>query len=493
MTFSDDDLSGRPTAKVPERGERIRLGEPFLRIFGEGLSMVYPLPRSGSLVIGRGKTSDLRIDDASISRQHATLHVGPTLELEDLESANGTWVGHIQLAPRQRVTVHPGDVIELGTVMIVIQPGDSASAPRRVLPDAPAWTRKEEEPSAPKVARASVVVADPAMQQLYRLVDRVASSDISVLLLGETGAGKEVMAEAIHARSPRARQPLLRLNCAALSETLLESELFGHEKGAFTGADKSKPGLLETAEGGTVFLDEIGEMPAALQAKLLRVLEERMVTRVGGLRPKPIDVRFISATHRDLGSESSRGRFRQDLFFRLNGISLVIPPLRERPGEIEALARAFLAAGRAPGAPEPTLSPAAVAALRAHPWPGNVRELRNVMGRALVLSGGGTIEPEHLKLEPPRPSAAPVSASTPESTPAPQPAAAPQPAPAPAGNTGQPLSAAIDALEKQRILDALERCAGNQSRAAKMLGISRGTLLSRLDAFGIPRPRKPQS
>jgi len=478
MSPSDDDLSARPTAKVPERGERIRPGEPFLRIFGEGISMVYPLPRSGSLVIGRGKTADLRIDDASISRQHATLHVGTSLELEDLESANGTWVGHTRLVPRERMAVHPGDVIELGTVMIVIQPGDSASAPRRMLPEPPAWLRPEEEPSLPKGARASVVVVDPAMQQLYRLVERVAASDISVLLLGETGSGKEVMAEAIHSRSPRASKPLLRLNCAALSESLLESELFGHEKGAFTGADKSKPGLLETAEGGTVFLDEIGEMPAPLQAKLLRVLEERMVTRVGGLRPKPIDVRFISATHRDLGAESSRGRFRQDLFFRLNGISLVIPPLRERPSEIEALARAFLAAGLAPGAPEPTLSPAAVAALKAHPWPGNVRELRNVMGRAMVLSGGGTIEPEHLNLEPPRPA--------PRLEPAP--AAAPSQAAAmPEG----PLSQAIDALEKQRILDALERCAGNQSRAAKMLGISRGTLLARLDAFGIPRPRKP--
>jgi two-component system response regulator AtoC len=479
MSPSDDDLSGRPTARVPGRDERIRPGEPFLRIFGEGLSLVYPLPRSGSLVIGRGKTSDLRIDDASISRQHATLHVGTSLELEDLDSANGTWVGHQRLVPRERRAVHPGDVIELGTVLLVLQPGDSGSASRRVLPDAPAWTQ-EEEASPPKATRAAVVVADPAMQQLYRLVDRVAASDISVLLLGETGVGKEVMAEALHARSPRASKPLLRLNCAALSESLLESELFGHEKGAFTGADKSKPGLLETAEGGTVFLDEIGEMPASLQAKLLRVLEERMVTRVGALRPKPIDVRFISATHKDLGGESSRGRFRQDLFFRLNGISLVIPPLRERPSEIEALAGAFLAASRAPGAPEPTLSPEAVAALKAHPWPGNIRELRNVMGRALVHSGGEAIQPEHLHLEAPRPAS--------QAGPAPT-ASAPAPAPLPEG----PLSQAIDALEKQRILDALERCAGNQSRAAKMLGISRGTLLSRLDAFGIPRPRKPQS
>ena len=163
MTPSDDDLSGRPTAKVPERGERIRPGEPFLRIFGEGLAIVYPLPRSGTLVIGRGKTSDVRIDDASISRQHAALHVGPTLELEDLESANGTWVGHTRLVPRQRVVVHPGDVIEVGTVMAVIQPGGSASAPRRVLPDAPTWKRQEEEPSLPKGARAPVVVVDPAM------------------------------------------------------------------------------------------------------------------------------------------------------------------------------------------------------------------------------------------------------------------------------------------------------------------------------------------
>jgi DNA-binding NtrC family response regulator len=480
MTPVDDDLSGRPTAKVPERSERIRPGEPFLRIFGEGLSIVYPLPGSGSLVIGRGKSADLRIDDASISRQHATLHVGAALELEDLESANGTFVGRKRLSPRQRVAVHPGDVIELGAVMIVIQPGDSASAPRQALSEAPAWSHEEEEEApAARGPRPAVVIEDPAMQQLYRLVDRVAASDISVLLLGETGAGKEVMAEAIHSRSPRASKPLLRLNCAALAESLLESELFGYEKGAFAGADQTKPGLLETAEGGTVLFDEIGEMPAALQAKLLRVLEERMVTRVGGLRPRPIDVRFISATHRDLGAEASRGRFRQDLFFRLNGISLVIPPLRERPAEIEALARSFLAAARAPGAPEPTLSPAAVAALKAHPWPGNVRELRNVMGRALVLSGGGTIEPEHLKLESPRPA------------PQPEPVSSPTPAPAPA-QAGS-LSEAIDALEKQRILDALERCAGNQSRAAKMLGISRGTLLSRLDAFGIPRPRKPQS
>src|SRR6185503_6105666 len=182
---------------------------------------------------------------------------------------------------------------------------------------------------------------DEGMPQLHRLVERIARGTINVLILGETGAGKEVLAERVQRLSPRARWPFLRLNCAALSETLLESELFGHERGAFTGAVTAKPGLLETAEGGTVFLDEAGELPMSIQVKLLRVIEERQVLRVGGLKPRPIDVRFIAATNRDLEVEVARGAFRQDLFFRLNGVTLVVPPLRDRVSEIEALARLF--------------------------------------------------------------------------------------------------------------------------------------------------------
>ncbi len=211
-------------------------------------------------------------------------------------------------------------------------------APEELIAKACAAVRDNEEaPSGPPV-----VVPDGTMQKLYKLVKRIAASPISVLLLGETGVGKEVMAETIHKESPRAPKALLRLNCAALSEQLLESELFGHERGAFTGAVTAKPGLLETAHGGTVFLDELGEMPLSTQAKLLRVLEDRQVQRVGSLKPKPIDVRFVAATNRDLEAEIAAGRFRQDLYFRLNGIAVTIPPLRERADEIERLASAFI-------------------------------------------------------------------------------------------------------------------------------------------------------
>jgi transcriptional regulator of acetoin/glycerol metabolism len=196
-------------------------------------------------------------------------------------------------------------------------------------------------PSAP--AAGGPVSVDPVIKQLDKLVDRLAAGTINVLLLGETGAGKEVFAEKIHRRSPRADKPFLRLNCAALSEQLLESELFGYEKGAFTGAVAAKPGLLETADGGTVFLDELADLPATLQAKLLRVLEDRAVLRVGALKPRAVDVRFVSATNRDLEIEMNRGAFRKDLYFRLGAATLMIPPLRERPSEIAPLAQRFVA------------------------------------------------------------------------------------------------------------------------------------------------------
>ena len=211
---------------------------------------------------------------------------------------------------------------------------------------------------------AAVACVEESMRRVQALAERVAAGDINVLILGETGVGKEVLARAIHAASPRAARPLRALNCAALSESLLESELFGHERGAFTGAGQAKPGLLETAPGGTVFLDEVGELPPSLQAKLLRVLETREVLRVGGVRPRTIDVRFVAATNRDLEAEVSRGAFRHDLYFRLNGMTLTIPPLRERPRDLPLLARAFVASdGARRGSPRPPeLSAAALAA-----------------------------------------------------------------------------------------------------------------------------------
>jgi len=347
---------------------------------------------------------------------------------------------------------------------------------------------------APRMPATEAAPAPGAMQDLYSMVERIAWSDISVLIFGETGVGKERLAEAVHKNSRRASMPFLRLNCAALTETLLESELFGHEKGSFTGAQSAKAGLLESANGGTVFLDEVGDMPMTTQVKLLRVIEERKVRRVGALKPLPIDVRFVAATNRDLELEVQRGSFRKDLFFRLNGISFVIPPLRERVGEIEGLARGLIseACQRMGRAQEPELSPEVLALLQQYPWPGNIRELRNAIERAVLLCTGERLELPHLPAE--KMSSHFAARRTAHAAAAPPGLA---PLPPPPGLRGAPLlplelREQLAQAERQRIVEALSRCAGNQTEAAQALGISRRTLVKRLAAFNIPRPRKRQ-
>jgi two-component system, NtrC family, response regulator AtoC len=362
---------------------------------------------------------------------------------------------------------------------------------------------------------------DESMRSVMHLVAKVAMSPLNALIMGETGVGKEVISERIHASSPRRDKPLVRINCAALSETLLESELFGYERGAFTGAVQAKKGLLETASGGTILLDEVGELPLGMQAKLLRVVEERRVLRVGGLESRPIDVRFLAATNRDLEKEAEKGAFRQDLYFRLCGVTVHIPPLRERVSEIEPLARMFAAEGAAENQ-APDFSPEAIELLQRYAWPGNIRELRNVVLRAVMLSDGGRILPEHLPVE--KMCARMVPIATTQSAavapkwnetsypgekatmapPAPETVAAldatssgapgfadypkpPAPLPAPGGGT---LRAGIEDYERARVIQALEQAKGNQTQAAKLLGISRGTLVSRLAQFDLPRPRK---
>jgi DNA-binding NtrC family response regulator len=316
-------------------------------------------------------------------------------------------------------------------------------------------------------------IVDAAHSSFDRLVERVAASTISVLITGETGVGKEVLAERLHKLSPRAAKPFLQLHCAALPEALLESELFGHEKGAFTGAEKAKPGLLETANGGTVFLDEIGELPASTQVKLLRVIETRQVLAVGALAPRPIDVRFLAATHRDLEAEIERGAFRQDLYFRLNGVALAIPPLRHRVPEIAPLARAFLRQnGERNDRLPPGISDEALALLEAYAWPGNIRELRNVIERAALLCTGSSIEVSHLPAETMRTRRAPVE---------------PAPLPPPPDTSEPDLDTDP---ERRRIREALAATGGNQTEAAKLVGVSRRTLINRMIAFDIPRPRK---
>jgi DNA-binding NtrC family response regulator len=317
-------------------------------------------------------------------------------------------------------------------------------------------------------AAGAEVVASPKMRAIYHLAERIAQGEINVLLLGETGVGKDVLAQHLHRASSRAAGPFLRLNCASLSEALLESELFGHERGAFTGAAGAKPGLLETATGGTVFLDEVGELPLPIQAKLLQVIEVREVLRVGGLTPHPIDVRFVAATNRDLELQIERGAFRADLYYRLNGIAITIPPLRDRPEEILPLARHFLAGAKRTHA----ITDAAAHALQGYAWPGNARELRNVVERAALLAEDGPIDLEHLPLERMR---SVLRVGTEVAVPPADPA---------------PALTAEKAAERQRIVDALAECAGNQSHAARKLGIARTTLIARIEEYAIPRPRK---
>jgi len=271
----------------------------------------------------------------------------------------------------------------------------------------------------------------------------------------------------------------VRINCAALSESLLESELFGHERGAFTGALRSKPGLLEVADKGTAFLDEVGELPASMQAKLLRAVESREITRVGGVRATPIDVRFVAATNRDLRAEVERGAFREDLYFRLNGMTIGVPALRERPAELDALLNHFLSAmTKELRRPRLALAEAARRALNAYEWPGNIRELRNVIESAALRATGECIEPDdlprellvHRPLDPSqRPSLRPHT-----------------------GESQRELNARQQA-DRERILSALNACHGNQTRAAEYLGMPRRTLVAKLSAYGIPRPRKLDS
>jgi two-component system, NtrC family, response regulator AtoC len=324
--------------------------------------------------------------------------------------------------------------------------------------------------SAAAEGREALVIHDARMSALLAEVERVARGSISVLILGETGVGKERIAEEIHRRSGRPGR-FVALNCAALNENLLEGELFGHERGAFTSAHAAKEGLLETAHTGTLFLDEVGELPLTMQAKLLRVLEERKVLRVGARAARPVDLRVVSATNRDPEQEIARNRFRADLFYRLNGAVLSVPALRERKGDIRPLTQTFThAAAAALGRDRaPEISPDTHEALLAYAWPGNIRELRNVVERAVLLCDGDRLLPAHLPTK--LTSALPVGDSA-----APDPRAR--------------LLREIEDIERERVIDALSRCAGNQTQAAELLGISRRTLVARLDQFELPRPRR---
>ena len=300
-----------------------------------------------------------------------------------------------------------------------------------------------------------LVFKDPAMEPVVEQVRKVAPRNTTVLLLGESGTGKEVLARLLHEQSPRAEGPFVAVNCAALTENLLESELFGHEKGAFTGATARHEGRFEQAHQGTLFLDEVGETSAALQAKLLRVLQERTFERVGGEKELVADVRLVAATNRDLERRVEQGRFRQDLYYRLAVFPVLIPPLRQRRRDILPLAEHFLRLlTRGPSRTTPAMDPEARQMLRAHRWPGNVRELQNVIERALILSGGDEITAEHLNL--------------------------------PQGTGGaQQGDGTLKQMERKAIVEALQAEGGNRKRAAKRLGIALRTLQYKIKQYGL--------
>ncbi|MBB5192818.1 two-component system response regulator FlrC [Silvimonas terrae] len=312
-----------------------------------------------------------------------------------------------------------------------------------------------------------VIAEDPAMRALLDVARRVAQSDASVLITGESGTGKEVLARFIHRNSPRADKPFVAINCAAIPEQLLESTLFGHERGAFTGAAVQHIGKFEQADGGTLLLDEITEMPLSLQAKLLRVLQEREVERVGGTKPLKVDLRVLATSNRDLPNAVANGHFREDLYYRLNVFPLALPALRERPDDVVPLARAMLARHAARmNRRAPALTPEAIRQLAAHGWEGNIRELDNVVQRALILAPGDVIEAAHLYL--------------------PQRPGAPAPVMSTAAVVAHVVAAAptdLKALEKQHILDALRASGGVRKQAAERLGMSERTLRYKLQQY----------
>src|SRR5438477_1433458 len=299
-----------------------------------------------------------------------------------------------------------------------------------------------------------ILTKSPHMQEVLRIIERIAPTDSSVLVLGASGTGKELVARALHERSPRAPRPFVPIHCGALPREVLESELFGHEKGAFTGAVGAKPGLVELADGGTLLLDEIGEMEPDSQVKLLRALETGTFFRVGATRPRRVDVRLVAATNRDLAEAMKTGEFRQDLYFRINTIAVKLPPLRERREDIALLATHFVGTTAAYGVKR--LSPRVLAALEAYDWPGNVRELLHAIERAVILSKAEEIQPEDL---PPEVLGAPAAAA------------------APGGS--------LEQIERQHIVATLRQVSGHRGKAAALLAIDPKTLYRKIIAYGI--------
>jgi len=383
-------------------------------------------------------------------------------------------------------TVH-----ELGAYWFLekpIQPGSMEVLLRRAGSHAGLNAEKKvlERQLVYKGAMGELVGTSPKMQEIFVLLQQAGPSKACVLITGESGTGKELVARTIHALSPRRQGPFIAINCAALPETLIESELFGHEKGSFTGASERRAGCFEVAQHGTLLLDEIGEMPMPTQAKLLRILEDSKVRRLGGKMEFEVDVRVVAATNKVPDEAVRGGHLREDLYYRLNVFHVHLPPLRERKEDIQAISEALIGdLNRKHECRVSDIAPVVLEALERHNWPGNVRELRNVLERAVILAGEGTIEVQHLP--------AFLQSRSSAASPAAPPAAAPAPAPAAASSPEDsevlriPIGTTVEETEKALILRTLEHTRNNKTRAAEILGISLKTLHNKLKEYGAGR------
>jgi two-component system, NtrC family, response regulator HydG len=435
VEIGDGTAAPTETAQPEARGEEIVAADDALTVSRPSLVIVSGpgeskrIPLKGSRIGIGGPGSRIELPDPTLVRNHFYLRfaLGRTM----LEPGSGS----VQLGPtrvRDIVPLDHGEVARAGNTELSVE-----------------WETTADRPTADRFGE--MVGAAPEMQKIFGMLRRMAAHHAPVLLIGESGTGKELAARALHDASPRAASRFVALNCGAISQSLFESELFGHEKGAFTGADQKRDGAFQRADGGTLFLDEIGELPEDAQSKLLRALESGEVRRVGGAEPSFPDVRIVAATNRNLSEEVRAGRFRSDLYFRLAVLAVRIPPLRERPEDIPVIAHA-IAAGVSR---EIHLSAGALAEMAAYPWPGNAREMRNVLTRAYVMTGP-IIDAEHLLFSPL------------EEKPA------------------QPIVASrIEETERDMILDAVRRAGGNRSRAARLLGIPRSSLLYKLEKWGV--------
>ena len=396
--------------------------------------------QKSSIAIGTLAENDLALTDPTVSRRHAVVEERPGgYALRDLDSTNGTFLDNVRV---REGYLSPGSIIRLGQTELSFSPVEERFENLRSSSD----------------HFGGLIGVSALMQEVFGILERTAPTDMTILIQGETGAGKEVAARAIHANSRRAQGPFVVFDCGAVAPNLIESELFGHEKGAFTDAVKSRQGAFELACDGTIFLDEIGELSPALQPKLLRALDQREIKRVGADRPVTVDARVIAATNKDLEKEVKAGRFREDLFYRLSAVTVFIPPLRAHREDIETLSGRLLEIISPEAGKQITgLSPEAAEALRSYPWPGNVRELRNVLARAAVLCSGNRIEARDLFLSQGKKTAT-LS-----------------------GLSGKTLGE----IEKAAIHATLRSASGNKAEAAKALGIAYSTLYEKMKKYGM--------